>query len=222
MPKGDAEELCVALSDDVATLLRARPSLHVALLCDGAKEMWNLLGVEFTEQSLGCPIHRLVDFWHLLEKLGSATRLIYGETEGACVLRKRRLILLNQADAIEQLLRTLGNSGKESVRVGDSRPVHEAITYLENHREDMNYVKARSLGLPIGSGNVEATCKSLFEVRLKRPGCRWKDSSGAHIVDLRALALSDRFDLALTLALAPLRKSVFPATPSQIRRSCAG
>lgn len=101
-------------------------------------------------------------------------------------------------------------SGKESVRVGDSHPVHESTTYLRNHKKDMNYAKARALGLPVGSGNVEATCKSLFEVRLKRPGCRFKEQTGSHLVDLRALGLSDRFAPAVARALVSLRTSVSP------------
>ena len=196
MPKGDIEGLCTAMADDVMTLLKRCPALLVVLLCDGAKELWNKLAAEFTLSCLGCPIYRLVDLWHLLEKLGSAARLLYGPTEADAVVSRWRLSLLNDDNALEPILQTLKDSGKEHTHVGESRPVHEAITYLENHREDMKYALARQLGLPVGSGNVEATCKSLFEVRLKRPGCRWKEETGAHLVDLRALGLSDRYDPA--------------------------
>src|SRR4029453_9449439 len=109
---------------------------------------------------------------------------------------------------IAEILQELHGSGKEGVQVGTSRPVHEAITYLENHRERMNYAYARRRGLPVGSGNVEATCKSLVALRMKRAGARWKEATGEHLLNLRALALSDRWEAALALTLRPLRKAV--------------
>jgi hypothetical protein len=69
----------------------------------------------------------------------------------------------------------------------------------------MGYAQARHRGLPIGSGTVEAACKSLVALRMKRPGARWKEPSGQHILDLRALLLSERWQPAMELALAPLQ-----------------
>lgn len=224
MPKDCIENLVLAMADDVATWLRVRPDLLVELLCDGGADLWKLLAEEFNEASLGHPVFRLVDFWHLCEKLGKAAQVLCGKDGAEAQLRRWRIGLLNDSNTLDGILQTLRASGKDAVRVGDSRPVHEAITYLENHRADMNYAEARRQGLPIGSGNVEATCKSLFEVRLKRSGCRWKDKTGGHIVDLRALALSDRWDRALRLTLAPLRHHVMPtaARSRRARRACAG
>ena len=97
---------------------------------------------------------------------------------------------------------------QRTLRVGTTRPVHDAITYLENHRDMMDYPSARRRGLPIGSGNTEATCKTLFTVRMKRSGARWKETTAADVINLRVLALSDRLEPALQLTLAPLRKAV--------------
>lgn len=116
--------------------------------------------------------------------------------------------LLNEESAARAIMLELKASGREQRRVGDARPVHEAITYIENHHERMNYAAIRAKGLPIGSGNVEATCKTLVQVRMKRAGSRWKTNTGRHVLQLRALATSDRWDEAMAPTLRPLRKSV--------------
>ena len=126
------------------------------------------------------------------------------------MLSRWKMALLNKETAATDILVELVDSGKDE-GVGEDHPVHAAITYLGSHSVDadrMYYARARQLGLPLGSGNVEATCKSLFEMRLKRCGSRWKEETGQHIVQLRALALSDRWAPAISLVLRPLRKAV--------------
>lgn len=211
MPNADIDALVEGLFGDTFTLRRKRPDLKVILLCDGAPEMWNLLAQAFSEERLGCSFSRLLDLHHLTEKLGKAARLI--SNEPSALVDRWKLRLLNDTKAHEKILRDLKDSGLEHARHGDAQPVHDAITYLTNHADKLDYASARTAGLPIGSGNVEATCKSLFEVRFKRSGSRWKEDSGEHVVHLRALALSDRWDQAIVLTLAPLRRPVRPAPP---------
>ena len=208
MPQGDVAELCQTLAQDVRALVRKQPGLRVILLADGAPELWNLLTGSLNAETLGVPVRQLVALWHRLEKLGSAARLLYGETQGSTVLHAWRLRLLNRTGSGAEILQDLRTSGKEEVAVGTSRPVHEALTYLENPQARMNYAYARRHGFPVGSGNVEATCKSLVAVRMKRPGARWKEETGEHLLNLRALALSDRGEPAITLTLRPLRKAL--------------
>lgn len=210
MPEGDVLGLRNRLVADAATLRSKRPELQLELLCDGAPEMWNLLEEGFTEEQFGIGIHRLVDLHHLMEKLGSAARVLDSPTAAADRLRRWKLRLLNHRHAALQILDELIASGKDE-GPGEDHPVHAAITYLRSHAENverMNYARARRLGLPLASGNVEATCKSLFELRFKRCGSRWKEQTGQHIVQLRALALSDRWGPAIELVLRPLRIAV--------------
>ena len=98
MPHGDVEELCRTLAHDVCTLFRKQPVLGVILLADGAPELWKLLTGSLNAETLGVPVRQLVDLWHLLEKLGSAARLLYGEAQGSAVLHGWRLRLLNRTE----------------------------------------------------------------------------------------------------------------------------
>ena len=210
MPQGDFIGLRDRLADDAATLLSKQPTLKLELLCDGAPEMWNLLEEGFPHERFGDDIHRLVDLHHLKEKLGAAAKAIDGPEGAGDRLNRWKMTLLNRAGAATEILAELVASGMDE-GVGEDHPVHAAVTYLESHSvnaDRMNYARARRLGLALGSGNVEATCKSLFEMRLKRCGSRWKEDTGQHIVQLRALALSDRWGQAIHLTLRPLRVAV--------------
>ena len=169
-----------------------------------APEMWNLLDAEFTTAPFDTMnefvVARLIDFWHVIEKLGAAARVIAGDVAAKPLVARWVMLLRNKSGARQTILDELLASGKENVHVGKGKPVHEAITYLTNNADRMNYAAARRHGLPIGSGNVEATCKSLVDIRMKRAGSRWKNRTGEHVIHMRALALSDRWDAAMDKA----------------------
>lgn len=56
----------------------------------------------------------------------------------------------------------------------------------------MRYVTLRIAGLPVGSGVTESTCKTVFGLRTKRSGQRWREAGLRGVVTLRALHQSDR------------------------------
>jgi hypothetical protein len=96
--------------------------------------------------------------------LGAASLLLAGDKAPA--LRERwKMSLLNTPGAIWRIATALHESGKRQVVVGDSRPIHEALTYIENHGERMHCAQARAEGLPIGSGNVEERLAFIAAVR---------------------------------------------------------
>ncbi len=178
MPGCEPQRLCTALVDDAMVLRAQRPSLRLALLCDGAPEMWNLLGAELDDD-----IERvqLLDYYHVIEKLAPAAKLMFGG-EADKHIKRWKMRLINRTRAAKSILNELLESGLEHVYLDSEQPVHNAITYLRNNLDKMNYASARAVGLPIGSGNVEATCKTLVGIRMKRCGSRWKIDTGEHVV----------------------------------------
>jgi hypothetical protein len=96
MPDGDPEALCVGMADDVAAILSQRPDLKIGLLCDGAKEMWNLLDAQFTTAPFDVKkyiVMRLIDFWHVVEKLAPAAKVMLGDAEAKPLMARWKILL---------------------------------------------------------------------------------------------------------------------------------
>ena len=209
MPCEDGEDLAEALASDALALLRRRPKLNLVTLADGGADVQALLAKHVDEESFQRRIFRLIDFWHVIEKLSDAAAVVRTEATARAELVadwRRRLCMFRNAPLA--ILDELRASGCEHLRVGDARPVHDAITYFENQHHLMDFVTARQLGLPIGSGNVEATCKSLFGLRFKRPGARWHNATGEHVATMRAHQLSNRWQRATEIALTKPRVEI--------------
>ncbi len=209
MPAGEEHGMCERMATDVRALLAGRADLKVALLSDGAQEMWNLLESHINEETIGKKVERILDFYHVIEKLSPAFDAIYGESK-AYFLQSWKIKLARDEGAADRLFHLL--RGRRVLTTGwtdaEFAAVHAAFTYFQNNRDKMDYPRARRRGLPIGSGNVEATCKCLVKLRMKRCGSRWKHDTGEHLIQLRALALSDRWDAGIELALASRATSV--------------
>jgi hypothetical protein len=208
MPKGDVRGLCRGLARDVTAMRAQRPELTVVYLTDGATEFETLY-----EQHLAIPLGpdvvSLVDFWHAAEYLGAAAKVFEIKRKAKPgQFRRWRRALKHDEGAAAQIVEQLEQSGLEKVMLDGVRPVEAAIRYFRARLGRMDYAGARRRGLPIGSGNVEATCKSLVTVRMKRPGARWKHTTGDEVMQLRALQLSDRWASAVQRATRPLAKPV--------------
>lgn len=207
MPSSDPELLCAQMANEVYRLRARNKDLILKLLADGAPEMWSLLESGFPECVFG-KVERGVDFWHVIEKLAPAASAIFGEDKAKGELGRWKAMLRRSGNAAIQILDQLRASGCEERWVNSKQPVHEAITYLENNGHRMSYAADIRRGLPIGSGHVEATCKTLVAVRMKRAGSRWKTDSGERILQLRALALSHRWEPAMAKLHANRRRAV--------------
>jgi hypothetical protein len=207
MPEGDVDLWCAEIAGEAHRLLVKRPALRIKLLSDGAPEMCNLLQSHFPAAVFG-KVEQGIDFWHVIEKLAPAAEVIFGVDHAKPELHRWRARLRTANCAAEEILAELRDSGLENKRRDSKRPVHEAITYFENHAERMRFATSLRSGLPIGSGAVEATAKTLVGVRMKRAGSRWKTATGEHIIRLRALALSNRWQPAMQKLHATRRAAV--------------
>jgi hypothetical protein len=67
----------------------------------------------------------------------------------------------------------------------------QLLGYLRNNQHRMDYPTYISRGWQIGSGMVEAACKTVVCQRLKESGMRWRESGTTALSQLRALYKSD-------------------------------
>jgi hypothetical protein len=119
---------------------------------------------------------------------------------GNLTLNKRRhdryrRLLLEKNDGTQRILDSLDyyrRIGKSSSGRRAALDVEQAFFAHNRHR--MEYARFRRNGWPIGSGPVEAACKSLVKTRLGRSGMRWSRQGGQHIPTLRTFVKSQRRD----------------------------
>jgi len=140
----------------------------------------------------------IVDWWHSSERIRSVAKAVYGEgTETAKSWAQACLDELWKGDwgRIEEAFQELESSDAETIRM-----IQQERQFFRNHRERMDYPRYRSLGLPIGSGNVESGCKNIVGARCKQSGMRWTEEGAQAIVFLPAELFSGRWDEAWELA----------------------
>jgi hypothetical protein len=202
MPEPHKATLKRTLLADVLAALAERPELRLVKLADGANDNWTFLSSMLPDGV------ELLDFYHAAEHLNDALGSAYGD--GTVEARRRfedlRFVLREAPDGVESVIRSLSYLHKKHP---DNKSVTKELAYFRNNRHRMRYKKFADEGLPIGSGVVEAACKTLVTQRMKQSGMRWEQKGGQAILTLRGWTQSsDRFDRAWALLAATYQAEV--------------
>jgi hypothetical protein len=131
----------------------------------------------------------IVDFYHAAEHLGDLGRALYPTDESTreeWIERWCHRLKHEGGAAVLEQLRALPLDGRESVRIAHG----EVRTYFENQVHRMDYPTYRAKGWPIGSGPIEAACKTVIGKRMKGGGMRWGEDGADGMCHLRALFAS--------------------------------
>ena len=210
MPEHKKATLQQQLAAEVSGVLAVRPDLQRVLLADGAKDNWRLLAE--VDQAWGHPAQpsiEIVDFYHTCDHLKNGCDAAWGEStaRGKAEFERLKTLLKEADDGVEQVIRALKyQRGRASGRKQERLTTE--LTYFRNQRHRMHYPEYIRSGLPIASGVMEATCKTLVTQRLKRSGMAWTHSGGQAILTLRSLIQSDRWPLAWDLLRADFCQSI--------------
>lgn len=159
-------------------LERAR---RVVVLSDGAAYNKTIAQTHFPGA-----LH-IIDLYHAREHLTALADTLHA----APPVRALWMDVLD-AGQIESLIRAARDALPRS---GTRRALaSKQIRYFEKNAERMRYADFRAQGLFIGSGVVEAGCKSVVGGRCKQPGMFWSRSGAHAILQTRCSLLSRRYD----------------------------
>ncbi len=168
------------------------PTVKKVLLCDGARGLWTYA----EETPLLADYQWLVDFYHTCEHLADAAEALWGagSTKAHQWYEKYRHKLLHEEEGARHVLRSI-DYYRQTRRWTKTQgaALDTQRTFFQRNQKRMNYVGFRQQGLPIGSGPVEAACKTLVKTRLGRSGMRWSWPGGQRILQLRTYVKSDRW-----------------------------
>lgn len=157
----------------------------VVVLGDGAHWIWNIAALHFPHA-----IH-IVDLYHAREHLHTLLKLIFPLGEFYEARCKEWSDWLDKG-RVEQVI----SAASELL----PQPEHERksatteIEYFKTNTERMRYADFRARGLFVGSGVVEAGCKTIIAARMKKSGAKWSVRGANDIIALRCTLASSRFE----------------------------
>ncbi|MCZ2073893.1 MAG: ISKra4 family transposase [Bryobacterales bacterium] len=156
------------------------------VLGDGAAWIWNLAGQHFPGAI------QIVDLYHARQHLWELfAKLFPGDDKASKRWLARCLDRLDQGK-IEALVKIIGTLQPASEELAKS--VGNEAEYFERNAERMRYPAFRTQGLFVGSGVIEAGCKTIIGHRLKQSGMFWTVHGANAIIALRCCRLSRRFE----------------------------
>lgn len=156
------------------------------IIGDGAPWIWNLAQLHFPGAI------EIVDLYHARQHLWQLAALLYPNDS----TRQKRCLLAQQHQLdhgqIERLVASLRSLHPTPPLLADR--VRTEADYFEKNARRMRYPTFRAQHLLVGSGVIEAGCKTVIGARLKASGMFWTLRGTNAIIALRCCQLSGRFE----------------------------
>ncbi|HEY5254558.1 MAG TPA: ISKra4 family transposase [Acidobacteriaceae bacterium] len=157
------------------------------LMGDGAEWIWNLADLHFPGAI------QIVDLYHARQHLWDVARKLHPNEEAnqkAWIKHhQKRLLDKGKIEKLVLSLRSMDSANPEVIE-----KIRIEADYFEKNAERMRYPKFRSQHLFVGSGIIEAGCKTVIGSRLKQSGMFWTVRGANAIIALRCCHLNGRFE----------------------------
>ena len=154
---------------------------------DGAEWIWNLAEQHFPGAL------QIVDLYHARQHLWELARKLHPNDPGAqktwMKVHQKRLLDKGKIEKLVLSLRSI-----QSTHTEISEKIRTEADYFDTNAERMRYPKFRRQHLFVGSGVIEAGCKTVIGSRLKQSGMFWTLRGANAIIALRCCHLNRRFE----------------------------
>ena len=161
-------------------------ALLKVVMGDGAEWIWNIAELHFPGAI------QIVDLYHARQHLWDVARKLYPNDEAKQKAWMKMHQKLLDRGKIEKLVGALHAIKSENAEIAEK--VRTEADYFQRNRERMRYPKFRRQHLFVGSGVIEAGCKTVIAARLKRSGMFWTVRGANAIVALRCCHLNGEFE----------------------------
>ncbi len=162
-------------------------ALQKVVMGDGAEWIWNLVALHFPGAI------QIVDLYHARQHLWEVIRRLYPNDEGKqkawMKIHQKRLLDRGKIEKLVGALRAMSSANPEV-----AKKIRTEADYFERNAERMRYPKFRGQHLFVGSGVIEAGCKTVVAFRLKRSGMFWTVRGANAILALRCCYLNGEFE----------------------------
>lgn len=158
---------------------------EVCVIGDGALWIWNIAEEQFHGAT------QIVDLYHAREHYWTVARGCLKSKEAQSQWAENRRLELNDGN-VEAVIQAIKEVGTQADC--DRELCEKAIAYFEKNKERMRYADYRKRGLFVGSGVMEAGCRTIVGQRLKQSGMHWTVSGANHVIALRCSLLSHRWE----------------------------
>ena len=135
---------------------------------------------------------QIVDLYHAREHVSELCKHLFGEDQGAAVHHRIRWWTSLDEGKVEKIVL---QASQKLPQNSEARKKAEAeIAFLDKHKELMRYADFRKLGFFVGSGVMEAGCKTVIGLRMKQSGMEWSLRGANAIISLRCVIRSGRLE----------------------------
>ena len=155
----------------------------VVFLGDGAPWLRTLVETHFPRA-----VH-IIDLFHAKEHVALLTKLLFYRDDAAAMALRNLWWEHLEKGEIEVIL-TEGRQLLKSHRTFE-KEIEGELAYLEKNKNRMRYAWFRARGFFVGSGVVEAACRTIVGERLKKSGMKWTKDGANDIIALRCTYLSN-------------------------------